>query len=50
MHRNHYFFKVLIILLFFNLTKGVYSQDNLIQDLIDPYCQANDIDEFSQDR
>ena len=50
MPRNHYFFKVLIILLFFNLTKGVYSQDNLIQDLIDPYCQAIDIDEFSQDR
>ena len=50
MPRNHYFFKVLIILLFFNLTIGVYSQDNLVKDLIDPYCQSNNIDEFFKDK
>jgi len=50
MPRNHYFLRVLIILFFFYLTNSVYSQDNLIKDSIDPYCQAIDIDEFFQDR
>ena len=46
MLRNYYFFRVLIILLSFYLTNSVYSQDNLIKDSINPYCQGNDIDEF----
>ena len=50
MLRNYYFFRVLIILLSFYLTNSVYSQDNLIKDSINPYCQANDIDEFFQER
>ena len=50
MLRNYYFFRVLIILLSFYLTNSVYSQDNLIKDSINPYCQANDIDEFFQDK
>ena len=50
MLRNYYFFRVLIILLSFYLTSSVYSQDNLIKDAINPYCQANDIDEFFQDK
>ena len=50
MLRNYYFFRVLIILLSFYLTNSVYSQDNLIKDSIDPYCQANDVDEFFQDK
>ena len=50
MLRNHNFFRVLIVILFFYLTNSVYSQDNLIKDSIDPYCQANDVDEFFQDK
>ena len=50
MLRNHCLFRVLIILLFFCLTNSVYSQDNLVKDLIDPYCQSNNIDEFFKDK
>ena len=49
MLRNHCLFRVLIILLFFCLTNSVYSQDNLVKDLIDPYCQSKNIDEFFKD-
>ena len=50
MVHNHNFFKVLTILFILYFTNNVFSEADIIQDSIDPYCQDANVVEFLQDK